>query len=448
MNNNRKKKNLSADDCKRLIQGLLLASSEQDGKRRLARGAAQQFAEQFGISRVHVFRLWKKALKRHEDTGIYSVSPTKKGNSGRPAVYDRGELMEALEDLDCEERGTIRQLADRLGISVGLVHSLVRDHGMIFPHTNAIKTYLTEQNKLHRVMYAAGRIEQQNNEPVYSGAFNEVHVDEKWFFISQKSQRIYLSEQEARREQDKHKRTAKHKSHIIKVMFLAAVARPRFNEDGECVFDGKIGIWPLVKRLRAKRSSVNRQAGTIETKTMSCDRKVYKKFMIEKVLPAVFAKFPRDDRSTEPTKVWIQQDNAPAHFADADPDWFEACDRMRSRWTITLVEQPPNSPDTNVLDLGFFVSLQADVWKLKRANTIDGLIANVKTAWQGYDPHKLNRTFLTHACCLDQIIKYHGDNNYKIPHMKKQHLERHGQLPLFVRVSQHVKDVLEEQDIL
>ena len=445
MNDNRKKKNLSAEDCRRLIQGLLLSSSMVNGERRLARGAAAHFAEELGIHRTHVHRLWRKAMSNHEETGIYSCSPTKKGNSGRPRLYDPQELQSTLEDLPMEDRGSMRQIADRLGISVWQVHSFVHDIKVIRPHSNSIKTYLTEQNKLSRVLYAHGRIKENGNQQlIYDGAFNEIHVDEKWFFISKKSQKIYLSEHEAMQSQDKHNRTAKHKSHIIKVMFLAAVARPCFDDEGACTFDGKIGIWPLIKRVHAKRTSVNRAAGTIETKTINCDKRVYKRFMIQKVLPAVVSNFPRDDRSSSPTWVNIQQDNAPAHFSDADFDWFDACDVHRRRFKITLVEQPPNSPDTNVLDLGFFASLQAKTWRLKRATTIDGLIENVQAAWNAYDPCKLNRVFLTHACCLDQIIRFHGDNNYKIPHMRKEALERHGRLPRFVKVSTAAEELLHD----
>ena len=31
-------------------------------------------------------------------------------------------------------------------------------------------------------------------------------------------------------------------------MFLAAVARPRYDEEGNCYFDGKLGIWPFVRQ--------------------------------------------------------------------------------------------------------------------------------------------------------------------------------------------------------
>jgi hypothetical protein len=47
---------------------------------------------------------------------------------------------------------------------------------------------------------------------------------------------------------------------------------------------------------RAKRSSVNRQAGTWEVKpTAHITRDVIREFMIERVQPAIRAKWPRED---------------------------------------------------------------------------------------------------------------------------------------------------------
>ena len=87
-----------------------------------------------------------------------------------------------------------------------------------------------------------------------------MHLDEKWFFLTEGSYKVYLAAGEKAP-----KRTTKHKSHIPKVMFLAAVARPRFDAEGKCIFDGKIGIWPFVETVPAKRSSANRARGTLET---------------------------------------------------------------------------------------------------------------------------------------------------------------------------------------
>lgn len=70
---------------------------------------------------------------------------------------------------------------------------------------------------------------------------NIIHVDEKWFNMTKKSRNFYMLPEE----QDPY-RTVQNKNSIDKVMFLAAVARPRFDNEGNCTFDGKIGIWPFV----------------------------------------------------------------------------------------------------------------------------------------------------------------------------------------------------------
>jgi hypothetical protein len=59
-----------------------------------------------------------------------------------------------------------------------------------------------------------------------------------------------------------------HKSHIQKVMFLAAVGIPQEKPDGSW-FDGKIGIWRVQEPTTALRSSVLRSAGTEVTKSVS-----------------------------------------------------------------------------------------------------------------------------------------------------------------------------------
>jgi hypothetical protein len=40
-------------------------------------------------------------------------------------------------------------------------------------------------------------------------------------------------------------------------MFLCALARPRFDDNGNCTFDGKIGMWPFVEKVEAQRRSDN-----------------------------------------------------------------------------------------------------------------------------------------------------------------------------------------------
>jgi len=49
-------------------------------------------------------------------------------------------------------------------------------------------------------------------------------------------------------------------------MFLVAVARPRFDDDGNETYSGKIGMFPLVHEVPAIRSSVNKPSETLVTK--------------------------------------------------------------------------------------------------------------------------------------------------------------------------------------
>ena len=112
-------------------------------------------------------------------------------------------------------------------------------------------------------------------------------------------------------------------------------------------------------------------------------------------------------------------------------------------WNITLTPQPPNSPDTNINDLSFFRALQSCQWDSveEAKDDKDSLIEAVKAAYADFDHKKNNRSFLTLATCLEEIIQSHGDNRYKIPHMGKERLERLGELPERIEASESSMEI-------
>jgi hypothetical protein len=57
---------------------------------------------------------------------------------------------------------------------------------------------------------------------------------------------MYLSHREKASE-----RSCKHK----KIMFLSAMARPRYDAEDNCVFDGKIKVWTYVNYVQAQKKS-------------------------------------------------------------------------------------------------------------------------------------------------------------------------------------------------
>lgn len=124
------------------------------------------------------------------------------------------------------------------------LHRRIKE-GDIRAHTNAIKPFLTDENKKVRLTFCLEKLKQASlsTNPEFDEMFNVVHIDEKWFYQTKESERYYLLPEESDLI-----RTCKSKRFITKVMFLAAVARPRFDDDNNTQFDGKIGIFPFVHK--------------------------------------------------------------------------------------------------------------------------------------------------------------------------------------------------------
>ena len=208
-----------------------------------------------------------------------------------------------------------------------------------------------------------------------------------------------------------------HKSHVHKEMFLAAVRRPRRDTNANRNYDGKIGIFPFTRQVAAQRNSRNRAAGTMETRMVEVN-KVYKEKMLEDVFPAIKRMWPGG-----PGDVIIQQDNAPAHNIGNGPDIVAA--GTADVWNITLLNQPPNSPDTLILDLGLFNSIQS-LQDRTTLNTVDELIDEVKRAFSEQDSAVLGRVCTNYQAALQEVMLVTGDNTFKLPHLHKQTAQRRG----------------------
>jgi len=230
---------------------------------------------------------------------------------------------------------TIEDVSSKLGISKSRIQRYLKK-GYLRRHSSSIKPYLTDANKKTRLKWCIDMIDQGLlDDPKFKDLFDFVFIDEKWFYLHKKLERYYLLPEE-----DEPHRTCKNKNYIPRIMFLCVCARPRFR-NGECVFDGKIGCFPLVTFEQAIRGSHNRLRGEEVIKPIqSITREVIREFMINKVLPAIRAKWPREDVHKP---IFIQQDNAPSHLKVDDPQFCEIA--KQDGFDIRLICQPPNSPD-------------------------------------------------------------------------------------------------------
>ena len=124
-------------------------------------------------------------------------------------------------------------------------------------------------------------------------------------------------------------------------------------------------------------------------------------------------------------RIQLQQDGAKSHILEDDMEFKEAVDEIGLN--LTVFTQSPNSPDTNILDLGFFRAIQS--FNDDCPANEEELIKSVEKAYGEYLYRKLNRVWLTLQSCLNMIIENDGGNDYKIPHMGKESLDRRGLLP-------------------
>jgi hypothetical protein len=131
-----------------------------------------------------------------------------------------------------------------------------------------------------------------DDKPFFVNTYNIVHIDEKWFDMKKRKRDYYLMPEEPDPQ-----RTIHNKNNISKVMFLTAVARPRFDEDEDekVLFDGKLGVWAFVIDTLAKNNSKNRPKGIIELKSLIVTRDVMREYLLEKVIPAIHAQWPDDN---------------------------------------------------------------------------------------------------------------------------------------------------------
>lgn len=146
-----------------------------------------------------------------------------------------------------------------------------------------VKPSLSKAQILRRLDFVLNKIEQLPGGGYrFKSCLNVVHVDEKWFYTLRTHKRIRVYPGEEHHDAP----TVQHKSHIPKLMFLAAVGVPQQRPDGT-FFDGKICIVPIAETVFAKRSSKNRPAGAEVIECLSLTAEEYLHFMGEYVIPAI-----------------------------------------------------------------------------------------------------------------------------------------------------------------
>ncbi len=336
-------------------------------------------------------------LSRLLQRGMDEDSMEDKPKPGRPRRVV-GEVKERLLE-EAKQAGfnfTTRGMANKLGIPKTTLNDAFQQEWRMVRQST--RPTLTPHQQQLRLDFANAHMEE-----TWSAW---VDLDEKWFHTVELGSHLRVPigvEAPVKKVQSK--------SNIPKLMFLVAVAKPNKQHN----FDGKIGIWPVMENYEAKRDSKNHKAGDVYLKPCSVTSELFERYVREKVFPAIRRKL------RWATVVTLQYDGARPHTGHSVPARLSK-QRQDSSPKIEMVQQPPQSPDLNCNDLGFFHSLAVKVDRAQvhaGANDIEQLMSSVKAEWRQYDQDTLTRVWKLKSRVLQLIKEHEGKNDFKIGHREE-----------------------------
>jgi len=354
-------------------------------------------------SRRTIQRVMREYFQKKNQFGFGNIdmAPKKKNKVGRkkqltPIV--RRRIIR--ENNKSKKTASIRKLSEAVNIPPSTLHRYVHDLGGTYTHS-WLKPLLTDEHKLKRIEFIINL--RRGRQWEFKKQFDTIVIDESWIYLYQDREKIRLFPGEERPPAV----AVQHKSHIPKLMFLTAIARPR-EEHG---FDGKVSIYRVSQRKVAQRNSRNHQRGEVYQADCTINSEIYLDLM-KKVIDDVKVKM----QWLRNTTIKLQQDGASPHTAGGVIDELEQYGSVDG-WKFKIVTQPAQSPDLNINDLSFFRSFKTRVNQIKKNdNTLDGLYLSVLDAWNNYDSDTLNRMWGLQYACYRAILAQLGGNDYTPPH--------------------------------
>ncbi|RAW20669.1 hypothetical protein PC110_g22888, partial [Phytophthora cactorum] len=125
-----------------------------------------------------VSRIWKRALKAKEVTGLWSAASLRH-RRGSP-TKDVAAKLERLRGVSYARRGTLRTASAACGVPRATLHRRVKA-GDVRALVSVVSPLLTEANKAARLSWCSAHIHSTLRH--YNDMYDTVHVDEKLFYM-------------------------------------------------------------------------------------------------------------------------------------------------------------------------------------------------------------------------------------------------------------------------
>ena len=202
----------------------------------------------------------------------------------------------------------------------------------------------------------------------------------------------------------------------------------------------------VLKNLLQKNASKHHRRGAIYNKDSSVNSKMFKSQLTKTIFPnikknksllAKSERFAKQLSEKNPdyklpkgcswADLHLQLDNAPPHCKKSGR-LFPMIKKAAGRNVLSgfyygpkvrLVFQPPDSPDLNPLDLGFFTNLWTKIHKiLKKFDhipSLDDVWNAAQIAWEMVTPVDIEILYRTLNARMKQVVEFNGRNDMPIP---------------------------------
>ena len=177
-----------------VVSRLLWELKDHGATTKFPRGVLMAVAPGFRVSQDTIRRVWKRAVENCNDPDVqqFCASPPKINNCGRPQKWNRDEIREAVKEVPIYQKKTIRSFASALNVPKSTLFRMKDERGndaVILPVSIAAKPLLTEEHKSQRVFYSCENVNFVDS--TFNDCFSSIHIDEKWFFISEKHSNVH-----------------------------------------------------------------------------------------------------------------------------------------------------------------------------------------------------------------------------------------------------------------
>jgi hypothetical protein len=154
----------------------------------------KRLADQFQVSERTIRSIWLAGKPSIGTNIAASVISKKKGRVGRKSNQID---MDQIRALPTNLRKNIRTLAGQLDIPKSTLHRRIKE-GQLIRHSNAIKPFLTDDTKKKRLKWIIRNLEQSTirvgiSPPSFQDFYDRVHIDEKWFYMTETESRMHLA---------------------------------------------------------------------------------------------------------------------------------------------------------------------------------------------------------------------------------------------------------------